>query len=32
VRTKDGQSLDDALVTKTIVNAGYAVTGISRAR
>jgi copper chaperone CopZ len=32
VRTKNGQSLDDAMVTKTIVNAGYAVTGISRSR
>ncbi len=32
VRTKDGQSLDDATVTKTIINAGYAVTGISRSR
>lgn len=31
VRIKDGQSMDDALFTKTIVNAGYAVTGISRA-
>ncbi len=30
VQVKSGQSLDDALVTKTIVNAGYAVTGISR--
>ncbi len=27
VRTKDGAVLDDALVTKTIVNAGYAVQG-----
>ena len=32
VRTKEWQSLDDATVTKTIVNSGYAVTGISRAR
>jgi copper chaperone CopZ len=32
VRTKEGQSLDDAMVTKTIINAGYAVTGITRAR
>jgi copper chaperone CopZ len=30
VQTKSGQSMDDALVTKTIVNAGYAVTGIVR--
>jgi copper chaperone CopZ len=32
LRTKDGQSLDDATVTKTIVNAGYAVTAITRSR
>ncbi len=32
VRIKDGQSMDDAVFTKTIINAGYAVTGISRAR
>ena len=31
VRIKDGQSMDDALVTKTIINAGYAVTGLQRA-
>lgn len=30
VDTKAGASLDDAAVTKTIVNAGYAVTGITR--
>lgn len=32
LRTKDGQSLDDATVTKTITNAGYAVTGIAHSR
>ncbi len=32
VQVKSGQSMDDALVTKTIVNAGYAVTGIVRSR
>lgn len=30
VDTKTGTNLDDATVTKTIVNAGYAVTGITR--
>jgi hypothetical protein len=30
VDTKAGSKLDDATVTKTIVNAGYAVTEITR--
>lgn len=30
VNTKSGATLDDAAVTKTIVNAGYAVTEITR--
>ena len=30
VETKAGATLDDAAVTKTIVNAGYAVTEITR--
>ncbi len=30
VDTKSGSKLDDATVTKTIVNAGYAVTEIAR--
>lgn len=30
VETKDGTRLDDAAVTKTIINAGYTVTGIAR--
>ena len=30
VETKAGATLDDAVVTKTIVNAGYAVTEITR--
>ncbi len=30
VNTKAGATLDDATVTKTIVNAGYAVTEITR--
>jgi copper chaperone CopZ len=30
VDTKAGASLDDDAVTRTIVNAGYAVTGITR--
>ena len=30
VHPKEGQVIDDALVTKTIVKAGYAVKGITR--
>ncbi len=30
VQTKSGKTLDDATVTKRIVNAGYQVTGITR--
>ena len=32
LQTRDGTTLDDARVTKVIVNAGYEVTGIARAR
>ena len=32
VHTKEGQVLDDALVTKTIVKAGYAVKSIARTK